>query len=84
MYLWNVGAELAPGRIQIDLDDLDIVDFGADGVHSIRRRADENPIFPRHTRDSEEEIDHLIRSDSKEDIVGRWNVSVVADELLER
>src|SRR5690606_25183537 len=59
----------------------DIVDFGADLVHAISRREDDDIVLPRIAKGTEKQIDGLIAPIAQEDI-GRRDILNPSDAIL--
>lgn len=93
----NSGDSIDIGRevgLQVDLDDLDVVDLGGDGVHSVGRRAGQDLVLAGDTEHAEEGVDTFVRADTEEHVLGldgfsglhrarRGDVAKVAELLLE-
>ena len=67
-----------------------VVDLGEDGVHAIRRRADQDGVAAGGAETADKSINRLIATDADEDVLrgergGRvgFDVAQVAEELLE-
>lgn len=62
---------------------LNIVDLGADRVHAVGGWGDQDSILARDTKDSEDHIDNLVRSNAEEKVLWSRNVSELCDQVLE-
>ena len=73
-----------------DLNEADVVDGGGDGVHAVRRGADENGVAAGDAEAAQQGVDGLVAADADEQVIRRdgarrvvVGVSEVAEELLE-
>lgn len=82
-HLVDLWAKLSPLDVQVDLDNLDVVDLGADAVHAVRGRAHECAVASRDARDAEQEVDDLVAADAEEEVVGRGDAPQFAQALLD-
>lgn len=82
-HLVDARAERAALELEVDLDDVDVVDLGADAVHAVGGRAHEDAVAAGDARDAEQEVDDLVGPDAEEEVVGRGDVAEGAQALLD-
>ena len=71
-------------RSEGTLDDVNVVDVGADLVHAIRGGRNHDGILGRNAEDADEQIDGLVGPDADEDLVGTDAAPIRPVPLLER
>ena len=71
-------------RSEGTLDDVNVVDVGADLVHAIRGGCNHDGILGGDAKDADEQVDGLVGADADEDLVGADAAPVGPVALLER
>lgn len=71
-------------RSEGTLDDVNVVDVGADIVHAVRGRGDHDGIPGGDAEDADEQVDGLVGADADEDLVGPDAAPIRPVALLKR